>query len=108
MGGANEQAWVYTTQDEITFLRVLEKQGKRSTLKHYRLALRYRHWTGRGMVVEREKVERELDRILGRLRLTEEEREGRIEDVIGGVAAAWLAGGQLSAVARKRVLAGQR
>ncbi len=92
----------YTTEDEIEFLRELERAGKRQQLRAYRKSIPYRTWRGLGMEVDRSRIEAELGRILGRESL-EEKRES-YQDFVVRVAGEWLAGGQLRRIVQERAV----
>jgi hypothetical protein len=100
------QYYQHTTDDEIAFIRGLERRGLRTQLRLYRRSLPNRSWDGDGMTVDKSKIEAELARILGKE--SAEERKESYESLVTRVAVEWLGGGRLRRVTQQRALADQR
>lgn len=62
-----EPVYCWTTRDEIEFQNRLIEAGKISALRGLQRAYRFRSWEGRGMTVDRAKVEAHLEQYLKRL-----------------------------------------
>lgn len=68
MGFGNGASW--TTNDELQWLRSLQKAGAYGSLQRLRVMYRFRRWDGPGMDVDGEYVQRWLDAVLGKLSMT--------------------------------------